>query len=83
VLLFCLRHHLFGNNQLKLYLLAYGVYRFLTETIRPEPAACAGRLTFYQWASVVMIVGLSVQWVIDRRPSPHREFGLPVAPKAP
>jgi phosphatidylglycerol:prolipoprotein diacylglycerol transferase len=64
VLWFCLRHRLFVNNQLKLYLIAYGVYRFLSEFIRPEPVALAG-LTFYQWVCVVMVAGLSVQWYCD------------------
>jgi len=65
VLWFCLRYRLFVNNQLKLYLISYGVYRFLTELIRPEPVVLAG-LTFYQWASVVIVAGLSVQWWFDR-----------------
>lgn len=51
---------------LKLYLIAYGVYRFLTEFIRPEPLWALG-LTFYQWVCLVLIVGLAVQWWLDRR----------------
>jgi phosphatidylglycerol:prolipoprotein diacylglycerol transferase len=66
VLWFCLRHGWFRGNQLKLYLITYGIFRFATEYIRPEPEVFAG-LTFYQWASVVMIVGLSAQWIFDRR----------------
>jgi prolipoprotein diacylglyceryltransferase len=65
VLWFCVRHRLFVNNQLKLYLIAYGVYRFLSEFIRPEPVVLLG-LTFYQWASVALVVGLAVQWYFDR-----------------
>lgn len=68
LLWFCLRFHWFINNQLKLYLIAYGVYRFGTEFIRPEPVVGLG-LTFYQWASLVMIAGLVSQWVIDRKPA--------------
>jgi prolipoprotein diacylglyceryltransferase len=56
---------------LKLYLIAYGVYRFLTEFIRPEPAEWLG-LTFYQGVAVVLIVGLSAQWLAD-----HRLAGAP------
>jgi phosphatidylglycerol---prolipoprotein diacylglyceryl transferase len=53
-------------QRLKLYLIAYGVYRFGSEWLRPEPAWALG-LTFYQWASLVLIAGLSVQWWFDRR----------------
>jgi prolipoprotein diacylglyceryltransferase len=53
-------------QRLKLYLIAYGAFRFLTEFIRPEPAAWLG-LTFYQWVAAVLVVGLSAQWLADRR----------------
>jgi prolipoprotein diacylglyceryltransferase len=66
VLLLLLRFDALRCQHLKLYLIAYGVYRFLTEYIRPEPTGLLG-LTFYQWVSVVLIVGLSVQWFVDRR----------------
>ncbi|HVS39999.1 MAG TPA: hypothetical protein VMS17_30855, partial [Gemmataceae bacterium] len=54
------------GQRLKLYLIAYGVYRFLTEYIRPEPRWWPG-LTFYQWAALGLTVGLLVQWRLDRR----------------
>jgi phosphatidylglycerol:prolipoprotein diacylglycerol transferase len=57
---------LLARQRLKLYLIAYGVYRFATEYIRPEPAWWLG-LTFYQWAAAALAVGLAVQWWIDRR----------------
>ncbi len=66
ILLLMLRTGVLRNQHLKLYLISYGVYRFLTEYIRPEPRLALG-LTFYQWMSVAMIVGLSVQWWIDSR----------------
>jgi prolipoprotein diacylglyceryltransferase len=47
-------------------LIVYGIYRFATEIIRPEPAQWLG-LTSYQWVAAVMVVGLSVQWLFDRR----------------
>jgi phosphatidylglycerol---prolipoprotein diacylglyceryl transferase len=53
-------------QRLKLYLIGYGVYRFATEFIRPEPEWWLG-LTFYQWIALGIIVMLSVQWEIDRR----------------
>src|SRR5262249_57396209 len=51
VLALCLWRDLFSTHRLKLYLIAYGVFRFLTEFIRPEPPWWLG-LTFYQWAAL-------------------------------
>jgi phosphatidylglycerol:prolipoprotein diacylglycerol transferase len=69
VLLWLGRRDLFPGNRLKLYLIAYGVYRFLTEFIRPERPDYAG-LTFYQWAAAAIVVGLAAQWVWEpRRPA--------------
>jgi phosphatidylglycerol:prolipoprotein diacylglycerol transferase len=53
-------------QHLKLYLIAYGCYRFLTEYIRPEPDYRLG-LTFYQWVSLVLVAGLAGQWLYDRK----------------
>jgi prolipoprotein diacylglyceryltransferase len=53
-------------QRLKLYLIAYGVFRFLTEYLRPEPVLWPG-LTYYQWVAVALVVGLSAQWLADRR----------------
>jgi len=50
------------GHRLQLYLIAYSVFRFVTEFIRPEPVL-AGGLTFYQWAAAVLGVGLTVQWL--------------------
>jgi prolipoprotein diacylglyceryltransferase len=64
-----MRRGLLVRQRLKLYLITYGVYRFATEHIRPEPAWWLG-LTFYQWAALALAVGLTVQWWFDRRPRP-------------
>jgi prolipoprotein diacylglyceryltransferase len=61
-----MQRDLLPGQRLKLYLIAYGVYRFLTEYIRPEPAWWLG-LTFYQWAALVLAAGMIVQWMVDRR----------------
>jgi prolipoprotein diacylglyceryltransferase len=61
-----MRRGLLPDQRLKLYLLAYGVYRFLTEYIRSEPAWCLG-LTFYQWAAAALAMGMILQWLADRR----------------
>jgi prolipoprotein diacylglyceryltransferase len=66
VLYLLLRHRLLAGQHLKLYLIAYGAYRFLTELIRPEPPFGLG-LTLYQWLSLVMIAGLAGQWLVDAR----------------
>ncbi len=66
LLLLMLRTGVLRNQHLKLYLISYGVYRFLTEFIRPEPQMWLG-LTFYQWVSLALIVGLSAQWWFDSR----------------
>jgi phosphatidylglycerol---prolipoprotein diacylglyceryl transferase len=52
------------NQRLKFYLISYGVYRFFTEFIRPEPEYASG-LTYFQWVAMVMIVGLLVQWCCE------------------
>lgn len=57
---------LLPGQRLKLYLIAYGVYRFLTEYIRPEPSWWLG-LTFYQWAAAALALGMMAQWLADRR----------------
>lgn len=57
---------LLPGQRLKLYLISYAVYRFLTEYIRPEPLWLMG-LTFYQWAAVALAVGLTMQWLVERR----------------
>jgi phosphatidylglycerol---prolipoprotein diacylglyceryl transferase len=70
VLIWLTVRDLLPRQRLKLYLIAYGVFRFLTEFIRPEPVYWPG-LTFYQWAALGLIVGLVVQWWMDRRPALH------------
>jgi phosphatidylglycerol:prolipoprotein diacylglycerol transferase len=66
VLLHVIQKGTLRYQRLKLYLITYGIYRFLTEFIRPEPAWLLG-LTLYQWVSLALIIGLSIQWVTDER----------------
>jgi prolipoprotein diacylglyceryltransferase len=61
-----LRRHALQYQHLKLYLIAYALYRFATEFIRPEPSLWLG-LTFYQWTCLVFIPCLAVQWFVDAR----------------
>jgi len=58
----------FPRQRIKLYLLAYLVYRFLSETIRPEPRLGLG-LTGYQWACLALMPVVALLWVRDRRPA--------------
>jgi prolipoprotein diacylglyceryltransferase len=67
VLLGLMGRDLLIHQRLKLYLIAYGLYRFATEYVRPEPQWWLG-LTFYQWAALALAVGLAVQWWFDRQP---------------
>ena len=62
VLLVLMLRDALPGQRLKLYLIAYGLYRFATEYIRPEPAWWLG-LTFYQWAALALVAGLSLQWL--------------------
>jgi phosphatidylglycerol:prolipoprotein diacylglycerol transferase len=68
ILIWLTLHGILPRQRLKFYLVGYAIFRFLTEYIRPEPAAALG-LTFYQWAALLLAVGLLVQWQFDRRPS--------------
>jgi prolipoprotein diacylglyceryltransferase len=54
------------NHRLQFYLIAYASFRFATEFVRPEPVYAVG-LTYYQWASAVLAVGLAIQWWLESR----------------
>jgi phosphatidylglycerol:prolipoprotein diacylglycerol transferase len=64
VIIELLRRGSLPNQRLKIYLIAYGGYRFLTEFIRPEPVYAAG-LTYFQWVAIAMISGLTLQWCYE------------------
>ncbi|MFN7737328.1 MAG: prolipoprotein diacylglyceryl transferase [Pirellula sp.] len=53
------------HQRLKAYLMAYLIYRFATEWVRPEPILAAG-LTGYQFACIVLWILLAALWVRDR-----------------
>src|SRR5216683_805694 len=57
ILLHVIHQGTFRYQRLKLYLIAYGVFRFATEFIRPEPRDWLG-FTGYQWAAAGLVVGL-------------------------
>lgn len=57
---------LFRGQLVKLYILSYLAYRFLTEFIRPEPQVLWG-LTGYQWAAVALAPLFAALWWLDTR----------------
>jgi phosphatidylglycerol---prolipoprotein diacylglyceryl transferase len=60
------QHRQFRGQLIKLYILMYLVYRFLTEFIRPEPRLLAG-LTGYQWACLALAPFFVWLWIRDTR----------------
>jgi phosphatidylglycerol---prolipoprotein diacylglyceryl transferase len=66
ILIQIIRRDWFRNPRLKLYLIAYGIYRFLTELIRPEPEYAFG-LTYFQLVAMVLVIGLALQWCYEMR----------------
>jgi len=60
----------FRGQLIKLYILSYLAYRFLTEFIRPEPALFAG-LTGYQWAALALFPVFACLWWRDARRMPN------------
>ena len=52
---------LFRGNLMKLYIIAYASYRFLTEFIRDEQPLWLS-LTGYQWASLLLVVLFACLW---------------------
>jgi phosphatidylglycerol:prolipoprotein diacylglycerol transferase len=62
------RHGIWRGNLAKFYIVCYLLYRFVTETIRPE-AVYAWRLTGYQWLALVFIPIFLILWWRDARPT--------------
>lgn len=59
------RENLFPRQRLKLYLIAYCLYRFLTEFLRPEVRLWGG-LTGYQWTALALLPIIAGLWWQDR-----------------
>jgi phosphatidylglycerol:prolipoprotein diacylglycerol transferase len=66
VLLALQRQGRFRGQLVKLYILCYLAYRFLTEFIRPEPQIWLG-LTGYQWAALALTPVFLFLWWRDSR----------------
>lgn len=57
---------LFRFQRIKLYLIAYLIYRFFTEFLRPEPIVALG-LTAYQWGALALLPVFAWLWRRDAR----------------
>jgi phosphatidylglycerol---prolipoprotein diacylglyceryl transferase len=57
---------LFRGQLIKLYILAYLIYRFATEYIRPEPKLWLD-LSVYQWAALWFAPVFALLWLRDRQ----------------
>ena len=66
VLLVLQSRGLLRGQLIKLYILSYLAYRFLTEFIRPEPQVLLG-LTGYQWAALALAPVFAWLWCRDAR----------------
>jgi phosphatidylglycerol:prolipoprotein diacylglycerol transferase len=53
-LAYCTYQGYFKHQLIKIYILSYLVYRYISESIRPEPNVFFG-LTAYQWAAIVLV----------------------------
>jgi phosphatidylglycerol---prolipoprotein diacylglyceryl transferase len=75
------RRGLLRGQLIKLYIISYLMYRFLTEFIRPEPVLALG-LTGYQWACMGLVPVFVGLWVRDARAirQPYAEMRPPLAP---
>lgn len=59
---------LFRGQLIKLYIITYLLFRFLTEFVRPEPRLWLD-WTIYQWAALGLIPLFVVLWFCDRKAS--------------
>lgn len=62
------------GHLIKAYIIAYAVYRFFSEFLRPE-ARFIGNLTAYQWASLVLALGFAWLWRHDARQMNQTDWG--------
>ncbi len=70
------RRGLFRGQLIKLYIIAYLLYRLASECIRPE-ARLWGGLTGYQWASLALIPLFAWLWARDRTLARDQATELP------
>lgn len=61
-----------STHRLQFYLISYCIYRFITESIRPEPVFAFG-LTIFQWTVLLFGIGLAIQWITELRNEAREE----------
>jgi len=61
-----LQRHWCRGQLIKIYIIVYAAWRFVTEFIRPEIRLFAA-LTWYQWASLCLMAGFGWLWYHDTR----------------
>jgi phosphatidylglycerol:prolipoprotein diacylglycerol transferase len=66
ILVWMRRNGLFRGQLIKLYIIAYLLYRFATELVRPEPRWLLG-MTGYQWAAIALVLLFVWLWVRDQQ----------------
>jgi hypothetical protein len=74
-----LRRGIWRGQLIKLYIIAYLIYRFLTEFVRPDPVLALG-LTGYQWACLGLIPVFIALWVRDTQTALARETARAAEP---
>ena len=74
VLLVCERFNWLRGQRIKFYIMAYLVYRFATEFIRPEPRLWFS-LTGYQWACLALLPLFAWLWLRDASLNGGRSIG--------
>lgn len=67
---------LFRRQRIKLYIISYMAWRFVTEWLRPEPRGALG-LTFYQWSALAFAALFALLWWLDARRAGAREVAHP------
>jgi phosphatidylglycerol:prolipoprotein diacylglycerol transferase len=68
-------YRLLPRQRLKLYLICYAIFRFVTEYIRPAGVWWLG-LTWYQWVVLATAMALAIQWSIESRPQENGDRAI-------
>ncbi len=63
------RRGIWRGQLIKLYIIAYLLYRFVSEWLRPEPPVALG-LTGYQWAALALVPVFVLLWIHDAQAGP-------------
>ena len=73
LLVFLIQKRLCESHRLQLYLIAYCMFRWSTEFLRPEPIWAFG-MTAYQWAVLGFGLALALQWRLESRAAAKRKL---------